>query len=68
MHLLALLVAHEAARVAETPGGTGRPVRARPRAALVRLALHADVVSVGVFTHISMLVFCGEGWLEIHTK
>ena len=66
VHLLALLVAHEAARVAEAPGGTGRPVRARPRAALVRLALHADVISVGVFTHISMLVFCEGERLEIH--
>ena len=67
MHLLALLVAHEAARVAEAPGGTGRPFRARPRAALVGLALHADVISVGVFTHISMLVFCEGERLEIHT-
>ena len=66
VHLLALLVAHEAARVAEAPGGAGRPFRARPRAALVRLALHADVISVGVFTHISKLVFWEGKRLEIH--
>ena len=51
VHLLALLVAHEAARVAQTPGGARRPVLAGSRAALVGLGLHADVISVGGFTH-----------------
>ena len=56
VHLLALLVTHEAARVAEAPGGAGRLVRTRSRAALVRLALHADVISVGGFTHLKLLL------------
>ena len=56
VHLLALLVTHEAARVAEAPGGTGRLFRARSRAALVGLALHADVISVGGFTHMELLL------------
>ena len=51
VHLLALLVAHEAARVAQTPGGARWPLRTGSRAALVGLALHADVISVGGFTH-----------------